>query len=159
MRVKVRCHCGWRRELSGFYAGKRIRCADCEAILDVPGEGGDGAYVYPPLRSWETGARVRPQGQWVPVGRLARSSGRQASVDVRYFPALWRVLLMLLAGAAIVVLMFVLLPSEAPASPGPEDGFGQSDGGSDMDGPADRGDAPGPSGTDDDFESEYVDEF
>ncbi|MBZ0136753.1 MAG: hypothetical protein K8I27_10310 [Planctomycetes bacterium] len=37
MRIRVECSCGWQRELSEFYAGKRIRCADCASVLEVPG--------------------------------------------------------------------------------------------------------------------------
>jgi len=65
MRTRAYCSCGWQRELSEFYAGKRIRCPDCLAIVDVPGESAEGLYNSAlPIRP---SRKARP-GQWVPVG-------------------------------------------------------------------------------------------
>lgn len=62
MRTRAHCSCGWQRELSEFYAGKRIRCPDCMAIVDVPGESAQGLY------NSALPARPTRRGQWVPVG-------------------------------------------------------------------------------------------
>lgn len=68
MRTRAHCSCGWQRELSEFYAGKRIRCPDCMAIVDVPGESAQGLYNSAlPARPSLT---ARP-GQWVPVRNAA----------------------------------------------------------------------------------------
>lgn len=44
MRIRAHCSCGWQRELSEFYAGKRIRCPDCMALVEVPGDSGPAPY-------------------------------------------------------------------------------------------------------------------
>jgi hypothetical protein len=44
MRTRAHCSCGWQRELSEFYAGKRIRCPDCMALVEVPGDSVPGPY-------------------------------------------------------------------------------------------------------------------
>jgi hypothetical protein len=81
MRARVRCNCGWQRELSGFYAGKRIRCPECAAIVEVPGEDARGAYMYPPMIDWPSGRHVKPQGKWVTLN-TPRHSQLQGSGKV-----------------------------------------------------------------------------
>lgn len=82
MRTRVQCNCGWQRELSEFYAGKRIRCADCMAIIDVPpepnGKPQTGAYLYPPMIEWPSGRYVKPQGRWVTIATATRDRSAEA---------------------------------------------------------------------------------
>ena len=82
MRTRVQCNCGWQRELSEFYAGKRIRCADCMAIIDVPpepsGKPQTGAYLYPPMIDWPSGRYVKPRGRWVTIATPARDRSAEA---------------------------------------------------------------------------------
>ena len=124
MRTRVRCNCGWQRELSEFYSGKRIRCPECAAIVEVPGEDSRGAYLYPPMIDWPSGRHVKPQGKWVaipcawnsPSGlqtiqreqetrrRQCCSRGRRALVSLVTVPL------------AIVLAMIVLSPANRQAT-------------------------------------------
>jgi hypothetical protein len=65
MRTRVECSCGWQRELSEFYAGKRIRCADCGCVLEVPGV---SAGLYSSRRIETELNRPAPRkGVWLPL--------------------------------------------------------------------------------------------
>lgn len=61
MRTRAQCTCGWQRELSEFYAGKRIRCPDCLSVVEVPGESSQGLY------NSRLPSRPAGDGRWVPV--------------------------------------------------------------------------------------------
>jgi hypothetical protein len=64
MGIGVKCNCGWQLQLSEFYAGKRIRCPECERVLDVPGESVQPLYNS---RLPERAAPPAGVGRWVPV--------------------------------------------------------------------------------------------
>ena len=67
MRTRVECTCGWQRELSEFYAGKRIRCPECAVVVDVPGESDRGLYNSPmPIHQKPQPERL--SGCWVSTG-------------------------------------------------------------------------------------------
>lgn len=74
MRTRVECSCGWKRELSQFYAGKRIRCADCNAVLEVPGISG-GLYSSSKVER-DLNRPSSKKGVWLP---LAHDSGAHTS--------------------------------------------------------------------------------
>lgn len=80
MRVCAECLCGWKQSLSEFYAGKRLRCPECAAIVDVPGmtphDDQAGSYHYQPLANWPNAPREARHGAWVPVGDYAREYTR-----------------------------------------------------------------------------------
>lgn len=85
MRVHAECLCGWKQSLSEFYAGKRLRCPECAAIVDVPASSSAnaaGSYHYQPLANWPNAPRVTRQGRWVSVHAAARRDrrGRVAGV-------------------------------------------------------------------------------
>lgn len=65
MRARVECSCGWKRELSQFYAGKRIRCADCGTVLEVPGISG-GLYSSRKLER-NLNRPASRKGVWLPL--------------------------------------------------------------------------------------------
>ena len=65
MQTRVKCSCGWTRELSQFYAGKRIRCADCNAVLEVPGAS-QGFYSSMKVERELNRPRDR-KGVWLPL--------------------------------------------------------------------------------------------
>ncbi|MCA8916462.1 MAG: hypothetical protein KDB90_13710 [Planctomycetes bacterium] len=67
MRARVQCDCGWQRELSEFYAGKRIRCPQCASVLDVPGEPASGLYNSPLPDRKQPDVSRRGRGCWVGV--------------------------------------------------------------------------------------------
>jgi hypothetical protein len=94
MRTAATCSCGWRRELSEFYAGRRIRCPDCACIVEIPGEIKAGsvspsadlyasrriesslrraaapASAWLPLVKWDTTSIQHPQQEAGPVERM-----------------------------------------------------------------------------------------
>jgi hypothetical protein len=78
MGMGVKCDCGWRVELSEFYAGKRIRCPDCERVLDIPGVSTQPLYNS---RLPEHAKPTAGTGRWVPVhcsgGGCSVGEGRQ----------------------------------------------------------------------------------
>lgn len=76
MSTRVECSCGWTRELSRFYAGKRIRCADCGTVLEVPGVS-SGFYSSPGLER----ELNRKPGTWMPLAHSQASSGRRQGVS------------------------------------------------------------------------------
>jgi hypothetical protein len=67
MRARVQCECGWQRELSEFYAGKRIRCPECAVVLDVPGVSAGGLYNSPLPERAKPRQRPASHGCWVGV--------------------------------------------------------------------------------------------
>lgn len=75
MRVCAECLCGWKQSLSEFYAGKRLRCPECAAIVDVPGitphDDNAGSYHYQPLANWPNAPREARPGAWVSVGQYS----------------------------------------------------------------------------------------
>ena len=61
MQTRAECNCGWGLDLSDFYAGKQIRCPQCERVLQIPGESTTRLYDSRlPLRQ-------ACDGRWVPV--------------------------------------------------------------------------------------------
>jgi hypothetical protein len=60
MRTRAQCSCGWQLELSEFYAGKQLRCPQCERVVNVPGES------TTPLYGSSLPQRTGP-GEWRPV--------------------------------------------------------------------------------------------
>jgi hypothetical protein len=76
MRVCAECLCGWKQSLSEFYAGKRLRCPESAAIVEVPGvtphDDQAGSYHYQPLSNWPNAPREARPGAWMPVSQYAR---------------------------------------------------------------------------------------
>ncbi|MCB9893705.1 MAG: hypothetical protein H6839_04575 [Planctomycetes bacterium] len=67
MRARAQCNCGWQRELSEFYAGKRIRCPECSRVLDVPGQATAGLYNSPLPARKQPAANPARRGSWAGV--------------------------------------------------------------------------------------------
>jgi hypothetical protein len=60
MQTQATCRCGWQAQLSELYAGKRIRCPQCEALVEIPGASTTPLYNSPlPQHAHD--------GRWVPV--------------------------------------------------------------------------------------------
>jgi hypothetical protein len=68
MQTRAQCSCGWQLELSQFYAGKQLRCPQCERIVSVPGES------TTPLYGSKLPQRAGP-GEWRPVRYSACTRG------------------------------------------------------------------------------------
>lgn len=79
MRVHAECLCGWKQSLSEFYAGKRLRCPECAAVVDVPASSSANAadsYHYQPLANWPNAPQMPRQGSWVSVHAATRRERR-----------------------------------------------------------------------------------
>ena len=72
MGTRAQCGCGWQLELSDFYAGKQIRCQQCENVVIVPGKSTTPLYNSPlPVRS-------PGPGRWVKVNCWGETCGAVA---------------------------------------------------------------------------------
>lgn len=97
MRTYVQCQCGWQRSLSPFYAGKQLRCPDCQQVVTAEGSDRGGAYRF---------ARGGPPASvrviYVPVP-APRTEGTRAVA--------W------LAVSAVVAMFVVMMAGPRPDSP------------------------------------------
>lgn len=84
MRTRVHCACGWQRSLSPYYAGKQLRCPQCDRVVTAEGADQGGAYRY------ARGGPVAPPVRVVYVP-IARATG------------IWRIL-----GAMVLIIVLSL---------------------------------------------------
>lgn len=107
MRTSVHCACGWQRSLSPYYAGKQLRCPQCERVVTADGADQGGAYH---CARGGRGGPVAPLVRvvYVPVAAPRMTGGRAA---------IW------LAIAAALTWLLILLATgpnaSAPATPRP----------------------------------------
>lgn len=103
MTIRIACDCGKSLQLRDDYAGKRVRCPACRAILSVP------ATAIAPAAKSAVGAKSKTKPSQTPDGPAPVPSSKKQAVRRRSIATRRRVLWPWFAAAGVAILSVILV--------------------------------------------------